>query len=458
MSFGENINQLIEYSENPHLQIHPSWERVRLGDIADILNGAPWKSQYFNSTDGVPMIRIRDVTSGATNTRYNGPTNDGPWVEPGDLLVGMDGDFNVRRWKSHKGLLNQRVCKISISKSLYSSRFIEYILPSYLAVINQATSSVTVKHLSSRTLNDLPIPLPPLAEQRRIVAKLDSLTARITRARAELERAKRLQKQWFSKFLDSEFSCDGELLRLGELAEDVRYGTAQKCDYNPTLTPVLRIPNIASGNIDTSDLKHSTFTEKEIKKLSLCSGDLLIVRSNGSIDLVGQSAVADTQVSGFLFAGYLIRIRLKNKEVTPYFVHYWLRSPQARSAINAAAKSTSGVNNINSEQLKNLQIKIPSLSKQRIIVSRVIKAFSHADRLETEAERVLALLDRLESSLLAKAFRGELVPQDPDDEPASVLLDRIQAERAAAPKPKRGRKQSTQDMPVPRKRQTEKHG
>ncbi|WP_086657966.1 restriction endonuclease subunit S [Acetobacter orientalis] len=300
-------------------------------------------------------------------------------------------------------------------------------------------------------------PLPPLAEQRRIVAKLDSLTARIARARAELERAKRLQKQWFSKFLDSEFSCDGELLRLGELAEDVRYGTAQKCDYNPTLTPVLRIPNIASGNIDTSDLKHSTFTEKEIKKLSLCSGDLLIVRSNGSIDLVGQSAVADTQVSGFLFAGYLIRIRLKNKEVTPYFVHYWLRSPQARSAINAAAKSTSGVNNINSEQLKNLQIKIPSLSKQRIIVSRVIKAFSHADRLETEAERVLALLDRLESSLLAKAFRGELVPQDPDDEPASVLLDRIQAERAAAPKPKRGRKQSTQDMPVPRQRQTEKH-
>ncbi|MFP2871848.1 restriction endonuclease subunit S [Acetobacter tropicalis] len=330
--------------------------------------------------------------------------------------------------------------------------------PRYWKQIYDGAEGTGQPNFNGTKLAHLVVPLPPLAEQRRIVAKLDSLTARIARARAELERAKRLQKQWLSKFLDSEFSCDGELLRLGELAEDVRYGTAQKCDYNPTLTPVLRIPNIASGNIDTSDLKHSTFTEKEIKKLSLCSGDLLIVRSNGSIDLVGQSAVADTQVSGFLFAGYLIRIRLKNKEVTPYFVHYWLRSPQARSAINAAAKSTSGVNNINSEQLKNLQIKIPSLSKQRIIVSRVIKAFSHADRLETEAERVLALLDRLESSLLAKAFRGELVPQDPDDEPASVLLDRIQAERAAAPKPKRGRKQSTQDTPVPRKRQTEKHG
>lgn len=330
--------------------------------------------------------------------------------------------------------------------------------PQYWTQINDGAEGTGQPNFNGTKLAHLVVPLPPLAEQRRIVAKLDSLTARIARARAELERAKRLQKQLLSKFLDSEFSCDGELLKLGELAEDVRYGTAQKCDYNPALTPVLRIPNIASGNIDTSDLKHSTFTEKEIKKLSLCNGDLLIVRSNGSVDLVGQSAVADTQVSGFLFAGYLIRIRLKNKDITPYFVHYWLRSPQARSVINAAAKSTSGVNNINSEQLKNLQIKIPSRSKQRIIVSRIVKAFSRADRLETEAQRALNLLNRLEASLLAKAFRGELVPQDPNDEPASVLLDRIQTERAAAPKPKRGRsRQSTQDIPLPRKRQTGKY-
>lgn len=439
------------------------WVEADIGELCNLVNGKAFKPSEWSKT-GLPIIRIQNLNnSQALYNYYDREIPDKFLVNRGDLLFAWSGtpgtSFGAHLWMGQKAILNQHIFKIIFNELDIDKNYFKIAINSTLhELIGKAHGGVGLAHVTKGKFETTKLPLPPLAEQRRIVAKLDSLTARITRARAELERAKRLQKQWFSKFLDSEFSCDGELLRLGELAEDVRYGTAQKCDYNPTLTPVLRIPNIASGNIDTSDLKHSTFTEKEIKKLSLCSGDLLIVRSNGSIDLVGQSAVADTQVSGFLFAGYLIRIRLKNKEVTPYFVHYWLRSPQARSAINAAAKSTSGVNNINSEQLKNLQIKIPSLSKQRIIVSRVIKAFSHADRLETEAERVLALLDRLESSLLAKAFRGELVPQDPDDEPASVLLDRIQAERAAAPKPKRGRKQSTQDMPVPRKRQTEKHG
>lgn len=435
------------------------WGEATINDLGVYLNGMAFKPSDWED-QGTGIIRIQNLTNPKkplNRTRRN--FDEKYLVRRGDILVSWSATLDVFFWDREDAVLNQHIFK-AIPSSVVDKRFLFIALKKaiYEMMKSEHLHGSTMKHINRGPFLAHKVWLPPLAEQRRIVAKLDSLTARIARARAELERAKRLQKQWFSKFLDSEFSCDGELLRLGELAEDVRYGTAQKCDYNPTLTPVLRIPNIASGNIDTSDLKHSTFTEKEIKKLSLCSGDLLIVRSNGSIDLVGQSAVADTQVSGFLFAGYLIRIRLKNKEVTPYFVHYWLRSPQARSAINAAAKSTSGVNNINSEQLKNLQIKIPSLSKQRIIVSRVIKAFSHADRLETEAERALALLDRLESSLLAKAFRGELVPQDPDDEPASVLLDRIQAERAAAPKPKRGRKQSTQDMPVPRKRQTEKHG
>ena len=438
------------------------WVEADIGELCNLVNGKAFKPSEWSKT-GLPIIRIQNLNnSQALYNYYDREIPDKFLVNRGDLLFAWSGtpgtSFGAHLWMGQKAILNQHIFKIIFNKLDIDKNYFKIAINSTLhELIGKAHGGVGLAHVTKGKFETTKLPLPPLAEQRRIVAKLDSLTARIARARAELERAKRLQKQLLSKFLDSEFSCDGELLRLGELAEDVRYGTAQKCDYNPALTPVLRIPNIASGNIDTSDLKHSTFTEKEIKKLSLCNGDLLIVRSNGSVDLVGQSAVADTRVSGFLFAGYLMRIRLKNKDVTPYFVHYWLRSPQARSVINAAAKSTSGVNNINSEQLKNLQIKIPSLSKQRIIVSRVIKAFSHTDRLETEAQRALALLDRLESSLLAKAFRGELVPQDPNDEPASVLLNRIRAERAADTKPKRGRKQPTQDMSLPRKRQTEKH-
>jgi hypothetical protein len=188
VSFGEDVAELVELSRDPVVAKAVDWPRVPLGEVAEILNGFPWKSDRFSKSGGVPLIRIRDVTTGETETFYDGPITEGYWVEPGDLLVGMDGDFNVRRWQSEKALLNQRVCKITSDPDFFDTRMLEYLLPGYLRLINQATSSVTVKHLSSRTLAELPLPFPPLAEQRRIVAKLDALTARLARARAELDR------------------------------------------------------------------------------------------------------------------------------------------------------------------------------------------------------------------------------------------------------------------------------
>jgi type I restriction enzyme S subunit len=103
------------------------------------------------------------------------------------------------------------------------------------------------------------------------------------------------------------------------------------------------------------------------------------------------------------------------------------------------------VNNINAEQLKKLMLPLPTLNDQSLAVSILDAAFARADRLEAEAARGRELLDRLETAIFAKAFRGELIPQDPNDEPASVLLDRIQAQRASAPelKPRSGRRRIT---------------
>ncbi len=91
-------------------------------------------------------------------------------------------------------------------------------------------------------------------------------------------------------------------------------------------------------------------------------------------------------------------------------------------------------------KIRALHIALPPIGEQQEIVERVRAALAHADRVEAEAARARALLDRLEAAILAKAFRGELVPQDSNDEPASVLLERIRAQRAAAAKPRRGRR------------------
>ncbi len=462
MSFSANVSELVETSEAALVQAAPGWPRVPLGCVATILNGFPFKSEYFQSVGGDPLIRIRDVTGGRTETRYAGPPVDGYWVAPGDLIVGMDGDFNSRIWGSERGLLNQRVCKITPDARILDLRFLAFLLPGYLRLINEATHSVTVKHLSSKTLQEIPLPLPPLAEQRRLVAKLDALTGRTARARADLDRIPALAARYKQAVLARAFSGEltagwrrqagvgatWHLTNIGSLATDVRYGTATKCAFSPSETPVLRIPNIAKGRIDTTDLKHASFDEKERAKLALKAGDVLVIRSNGSLTLVGRSAVATDEVAGFLYAGYLIRLRLNMERVSPDFLQLAFEEPSIRGVIEGFAKSTSGVNNINSEQLKSLMIPLPSLVEQTEIVRRVEAAFAEIDRLTDEAAAARRLLDRLDQAILARAFRGELVPQDPADEPASVLLERIRAERAAAPKAKRSRGAASVQAPI----------
>lgn len=314
----------------------------------------------------------------------------------------------------------------------------------------------TRQRVAGGRIKQLKLPVPPLPEQRRIAAKIDSLTAKSKRARDHLDHIPRLVEKYKQAVLAAAFR--GDLTRewrrehpltfpyprtpLSSVLADIRYGTAKKCSYGEGRTPVLRIPNIQNGAIVLSDLKSSDFAKSEYDKLRLSAGDLLLIRSNGSLSLVGQSAVVAAPAEGMLFAGYLIRLRFQLDRLVPQFAHFWMRSPEVRLEIERAAKSTSGVNNINSRQLEVLQIYLPDIDEQNELVRRIETAFTWIDRLADDATSARKLVDKLDQAVLAKAFRGELVPQDPNDEPASVLLGRIRAERAGAPKPKRGRRKS----------------
>jgi type I restriction enzyme S subunit len=339
--------------------------------------------------------------------------------------------------------ITQSSCRIRADRALVEPTYVRRFLrsPSATAQYEAKRLGTAVPRLNIADIRQFELPLPPAAEQRRIVAKLDALTARIARARAELDRVPVLAQRLRNNALASSLQCAGApRARLGDILQDIRYGTAQKCDYGAGAWPVLRIPNVQRGSIDLSDIKSADFDDREVQKLSLLEGDVLVIRSNGSLDLVGRSAVVTREAAGMLYAGYLIRLRPDTKKIIPSFLHHFLASPDVRSLLTGAAKSTSGVNNVNSQQLQALSVPLPPISVQERAVAAIHSTFARADRLEAEAARARALIDRLESAILANAFRGELVPQDPNDEPASVLLDRIRAERAAAPKAKRGRR------------------
>jgi type I restriction enzyme S subunit len=282
-----------------------------------------------------------------------------------------------------------------------------------LDIVQYVSGSAQPK-LTQKALNRIPIPLPLPNEQRRIVAKLDSLLSNSKSAREELAHIPRLVERYRGALLAAAFRGDRSWRQttLGALSTDVRYGTATKCHYEPKTTPVLRIPNVVNGRIDLSDLKYGSFSKQEAEKFALKAGDLLVIRANGSLDLVGRAALVPKKIAGHLFAGYLIRIRLDSRQVCPAFVQYVFDEPSIRKHIESLAKSTSGVNNINSEQLRSITLRIPSLEEQKAIVEKIQSAFSSIDHLRDEALRANALLDRLDQSTLAKAFRGELLKQE----------------------------------------------
>jgi type I restriction enzyme S subunit len=199
----------------------------------------------------------------------------------------------------------------------------------------------------------------------------------------------------------------------------------------------MRSANITWTGWDISDVKEMNFTPEEFDVFSLQDGDVLLNEGSGSAKEVGKPLVWRGEVKGACFQNTLLRVRPIGylPDLLRYALLYMALSGQFIA-------NTQGVNiiHIGKAGLARAKVPVPPIDDQPAILEQINRTFARADRLEAEAARARKLLDRLESAILAKAFRGELVPQDPNDEPASVLLERILAERAAAPKAPRRRK------------------
>lgn len=190
--------------------------------------------------------------------------------------------------------------------------------------------------------------------------------------------------------------------RFGSLVCDFRYGTSRKCDRNISGTPVLRIPNLRNGRIDPGDLKFTKMPASEFSTLRLNAGDLLLVRSNGSENLVGRSAVVSISDEEFAYAGYLVRSRLPKDYIDPAFLHLALETPFTREQIEGPIRTTSGVKNVNTTELSNLLVPIPPLAEQRRVVAKVDQLMALVDEWEAGLEQTRATATRLLEALVAE--------------------------------------------------------
>ena len=396
------------------------WKSMKLRDVCELINGRAYKQPEL-LTDG--KYRVLRVGNFFTNDHWyysDLELDKKKYCEDGDLLYAWSASFGPRIWTGGKVIFHYHIWKVVPDSALIDQTFLfMFFLWDKEQIKEDQGTGTTMIHVSKTSMDDRDIRFPPLPDQRRIAARLEGLFQRSKTAGEELSRIPRLAERYKQAILAAAFrgdltadwrtaGDDWSATRLGDLCTDVRYGTATKCHYEPKDTPVLRIPNVVDGRIDTSNLKYGRFNEKEIEKLALRSGDLLVIRSNGSLGLVGRAALVTEEVAGYLYAGYLIRLRLDSGRVDPKFVQLAFEEPTIRQTIERLAKSTSGVNNINSEQLKALTLPLPPLPEQSEIVRRVETAFAQIDQTATATARATLLLDRLEQATLAKAFRCEL--------------------------------------------------
>lgn len=332
-------------------------------------------------------------------------------------------------------------------------KFAEYLLGSLgLDKLDRATA---IPGLNREDAYRILVAIPPSCEQRRIVAKLEGLTARLALTRKELERVAALGMKLRQSVLSRAFSgnltaawrkqegyadVDWQTCPLSEIAEvqgGIQVGKKRPADAVLVEVPYLRVANVQRGWLRLDEIKTLAVTAEERDRLLLKDGDILM-NEGGDRDKLGRGWVWRDQVPGCVHQNHVFRVRLKDPDFPPEFVSHYANEFGQPYFIDQGTQTTN-LASISKRRVMALPVPVPPVAEAKKIVRLITAAFARADRLEAEATRARKLLDRLEAAILAKAFRGELVPQDPNDEPASVLLDRIRAERAAAPKPKRGR-------------------
>ncbi len=258
-------------------------------------------------------------------------------------------------------------------------------------------------------LEAVEVPVPPLDEQRRIVARIKECMERVEEIeglRAEAsEDLEYLPSAVFADYVESLNHSELGDSVLGDVVTDCKYGTSKKANTSGKGCPVLRMGNIQAGRLDISDLKHIALPKTERKKYLLQEGDILINRTN-SLELVGKSAVFTGLLGDWVYASYLIRLRIDSAKALPQYVNAVINSRIGRGYVYRTARRAIGMVNINAKEIQRMPLPLPPLDEQAALVEKMNEAAPLIDELTSFFQE--DGISHLRESILRKAFAGEL--------------------------------------------------
>lgn len=431
------------------------WAWAKMLDVLNYEGGTqPPKSDFiYEPRDGyVRLLQIRDFGDKPFPT-YIPDSRKLKKASADDLLIARYGGSSAndslgRICTGLSGAYNVALAKLVLPADLLDKGFVKFLFmgPWFRDVVGNNSRSCQTG-FNREDVAEILFPIAPLNEQRRIVAKLDVVLDKVDACHQRLAKIPVILKRFRQTVLAA--ACSGRLTAdwreeqghgegeelperwtitpLSEVCTDFQYGTSSKSKSSGDVS-VLRMGNLQSGKIDWADLVY-TSDKHEIKKYRLEPGDVLFNRTN-SPELVGKTSIYLGERPA-VFAGYLIRI--KNKpSLDSFYLNYCLNSNSAKEWCQQVKTDGVSQSNINAQKLAAFKIPFPPIEEQREIVHRVEALFTLADQLEARYLKAKGHIDRLTQSILAKAFRGELVPQDENDEPAAVLLERIRGQHSQA--------------------------
>jgi type I restriction enzyme S subunit len=372
--------------------------------VAEVISGSPFPSKCFNETgDGLPLVRIRDVVRGRSDTFFSGPFDERFLIQNGRWLVGMDGEFNIAKWRGGQALLNQRVASVYPRDQRVDHDFLGLVIASPLKEIEAQTSSTTVKHLSAKSIRAIPIALPGPAEQRRIVDVMAAVDTHMEALTTECLSAQVAYRNALSLLWLEADGSEASSLRLGDvMALDIRRVVLEEAQTYASAG----VLGAGGGLMDRGPIRGD---ETAYAALNVLSEGQVVMRKLTAWE--GPITVVDAAFHGFVASSEFPTFTL-GPEVQPNWMRHVCRTERLWAEMkNRVTGSVQRRKRLNPDQLLDVTLPIPSRAEQRASSD----ALDCLEAARSAADAELARLRMFRSTLLSALLNQELeIPESYD--------------------------------------------
>lgn len=390
------------------MELPPGWEARMLGDLGRYLNGRAFKSSEW-STTGRPIIRIQNLTgSGREFNYYEGEVADRYVVRHGDLLVSWAATLGAYLWDGPEGVLNQHIFKV---ESNIDKRFHKYLIESKVAEMMGQTHGSGMVHITKSKFDSIPVAVPPLDEQRRIVAILEDHLSRLDAAtgglRAAGARSDALQRRAIVELL-SVGGPESELRDVLEVSIGGLWGEPPGMSDLDVM--VIRVTELGMwGTLDPRTSAIRSVTHKQYESRSLQLGDLLLEKSGGGpATPVGRVGLVTGLEGPAICSNFMQLMRPDPSRILPRWLHLYLNACHLAGRTNKMQKATTNIRNIKASEYLQMVISVPTLDEQESVVAACESWLLRGSRLKATVGELRGRAVALRRALLQSAFSGEL--------------------------------------------------